>query len=118
MRDFKKYDVWKNSHKLTLKIFNLTQILPPEEKYRLISQVLRAAYSIPSNIAEGCGRQSDKEFDRFLQISLGSAHELEYFIILLKDLYYIDEKLSISILEDINFVKKQPYSLSQKLKSL
>lgn len=66
----------------------MTKSFPPEEKFRIISQMQRAAYYIPSNFAEGCGRQSDKDFDRFLQICIGSAQELEYFIILIRDLNF------------------------------
>ncbi len=78
----------------------------------------RAAYSIPSNFAEGCGRHYDKDFDRFIQISLGSAHELEYFVILSTDLNFIDITVSSTLIEEINMVKKQLFSLSQKLKQL
>lgn len=97
MRNFKKYDIWKLSHALTLSIYQITQEFPSKERFQIISQMQRAAYSIPSNISEGAGRQSDKEFNRFLQYSLGSAHELEYFILLSKDLSYIDEKTYIQI---------------------
>ena len=78
----------------------------------------RAAYSIPSNFAEGCGRGSDKEFDRFIQISLGSAHELEYFTILAKDLSYITEKEAEDVDQQINNIKKQLFALSKKLKGI
>ena len=66
MRDFKKYDVWIISHEFVLKIYNLTEQIPEKEKYQLISQLQRAAYSIPSNFSEGCGRESDKDFNRFI----------------------------------------------------
>lgn len=115
MRDFKKYDIWKLSHELTLVIYHVTRDFPSTEKYQLISQMQRAAYSIPSNIAEGAGRGSDKDFNRFIQISLGSAHELEYFILLSKDLNY----LSIENFEEldlkINILKRKMHSLSKKL---
>lgn len=75
----------------------------------------RAAYSIPSNISEGCGRKSDKEFNRFLQIALGSAHELEYFVLLSKDLKYINENTYQKIDLEINNIKKKIYSLSMRL---
>ncbi|NGF55924.1 four helix bundle protein [Parapedobacter sp. SGR-10] len=118
MRDFKRYEVWEKSHRLTLHIFEVTKSFPSDEKFRIISQMQRAAYSIPSNFAEGCGRRSDKDFDRFIQISLGSAHELEYFVILSKDLNFIDITVSSTLIEEINMVKKQLFSLSQKLKQL
>ncbi len=78
----------------------------------------RAAYFIPSNFAEGCGRQSDKDFDRFLQICLGSAHELEYFSILSKDLGIITLQTYDILIENINIIKMQLFSLSKKLKGL
>ena len=82
MRNFKEYHVWKNSHELVLIIYKIVSTLPDLEKYNLNQQMRRAAYSIPSNFAEGCGRGSDKDFNRYLQICLGSAHELEYFVFL------------------------------------
>jgi|SRR5690606_30257384 len=118
MRDFKKYNVWQDSHLLTLKIFKVTNNFPANELYKVVSQMQRAAYSIPSNFAEGCGRGSDKDFDRFIQISLGSAHELEYFIILAKDLDYITELQANEIDNQINNIKKQLFALSKKPKGL
>ncbi len=115
MRDFRKYDVWKLSHELTLKVYKITSSFPDSEKYGLISQMQRAAYSIPSNFSEGCGRASDKDFNRFVQIALGSAHELEYFFILSKDLKFIDEETFESCFDEVNEIKKKLYRLSQKL---
>jgi four helix bundle protein len=115
MRNFKNYDIWKLSHELTLEIYRITADFPNSEKYQIISQMQRAAYSIPSNISEGCGRKSDKEFNRFLQIALGSAHELEYFLILSKDLNFINQETYTSLDEKINQLKKRIYSLSVKL---
>lgn len=81
----------------------------------MISQMQRAAYSIPSNISEGCGRKSDRDFNRFLQFSIGSAHEIEYFIILARDLYYVDEATYQDIDTKVNELKKRMYALSEKL---
>lgn len=117
MRNFKKYDIWKLSHQLTLEIYHITKNFPNSEKYQLISQMQRAAYSIPSNFSEGAGRHSDKEFNRFIQISLGSAHELEYFIFLSKDLGYLDEIKFQELDNNINTLKKKIFSLSKKLTS-
>lgn len=89
MRDFRKYKVWELGHQLTLDIYRKTKNFPMEEIYGLTSQMRRASSSIPANIAEGCGRQSDAELRRILTISQGSASELEYFNILVKDLGYI-----------------------------
>lgn len=116
MRDFKKYDVWKLSHVFTLKIYDITKSYPKNEIYGLISQVRRASSSIPTNISEGCGRDSDAEFNRFLTIALGSASEVEYLILLSKDLNYIDQDSFIILNEEINMIKRKIYSLKQKLK--
>lgn len=115
MRDFRKYEVWKLSHELTLEVYDFTKTFPSEEKFQIISQMQRAAYSIPSNFSEGCGRKSDKEFSRFIQICLGSAHELEYFFILSKDLKYIAEDDFDELCNKINHIKKKLYKLNQKL---
>ena len=116
MRDFKKYDVWRLGHELVLGVYKITSSFPHTEKFQLISQMQRAAYSIPSNFSEGCGRDSDKDFNRFVQISLGSAHELEYIFILSKDLKFIDELTFENGIKDINEIKRKLYKLSQRLK--
>ncbi|UMB60317.1 four helix bundle protein [Lutibacter sp. A80] len=115
MRDFKKYEIWKLSHKLTLDIYELTNDYPKNEIYGLTSQIRRACSSIPTNISEGCGRDSDAEFNRFLTIALGSANETEYLIILSKDLNYITEEKSVYLLKQINLIKRKTYQLKQKL---
>jgi len=94
MRDFKKLDVWKKSHELNLFVYlTLLPKLPKSELYDLLSQTKRAAYSIPLNIVEGSGRFTEKDFAHFLDMALGSAHELEYCCLLCKDLTYIDQEL-------------------------
>jgi four helix bundle protein len=90
MADFKHLAVWKSSHELVLQIYRQTAALPRHELFGLTSQMRRAAVSIPANIAEGRGRDTDREFARFITMSLGSANELEYFLILAKDLGYQD----------------------------
>jgi four helix bundle protein len=93
MRNYKNYDVWTESHALVLFIYGQTAPeIPREEKYELVSQMKRAAYSIPLNVVEGCGRNSDRDFTHFLDISLGSANELEYCILLMKDLSYLNSE--------------------------
>ncbi len=116
MRDFKKYDIWKLSHVFTLKIYKLTKSFPQGETYGITSQIRRASSSIPTNISEGCGRESDTEFNRFLTIALGSASEVEYLVILSKDLNYLNEKTFIELNDDINLIKRKIYTLKQKLK--
>tara|TARA_R110000868_G_scaffold37672_6_gene133005 strand:+ start:6843 stop:7193 length:351 start_codon:yes stop_codon:yes gene_type:complete len=115
VRNFKKYDIWVLSHALTLKIYEITNSFPKEEIYGLISQIRRATSSIPTNISEGCGRESDTEFNRFLTIAIGSASEVEYLIILAKDLNYLNEDSFNKLNEDINTIKRKIYTLKQKL---
>jgi four helix bundle protein len=115
MRDFKKYTIWQLSHQFTLDIYALTSDFPKNEIYGLTSQIRRACSSIPTNISEGCGRDSDTEFNRFLTIALGSASETEYLIILSTALNYITEEKSVSLLEHINLIKRKTYQLKQKL---
>ncbi|CAN5327160.1 hypothetical protein BH20ACI1_BH20ACI1_10250 [soil metagenome] len=90
MRDFRQLRVWEDSHHLTLEIYQITKNFPKEELFALTNQMRRAACSIPSNIAEGCGRGSNKEYAQFLQIAMGSAYELVYQFLLSKDLCYIN----------------------------
>ena len=115
MRNFKNYEVWELSHQLTKDVYKITQFLPASERFQLISQMQRAAYSIPSNFSEGCGRKSDKDFNKFVQIALGSAHELEYFLILSRDLGYIPEDIQEELDRKVNEIKKKLFSLGQKL---
>ncbi len=92
----------------------MTSKFPVSEKYQLISQMQRAAYSIPSNCAEGCGRESDKDFNRFVQICLGSAHELEYFFILSRDLKFIKEPSFEIGIKKVKKIKRN-YKIKSKL---
>lgn len=115
MRDFKKYDIWQLSHSFTLEIYKITSNFPKEEIYGLTSQIRRASASIPTNISEGCGRNSDKEFNQFLNIALGSANETEYLLILSKDLTYIHSELFESLEKEINQIKSKIYKLKQIL---
>ncbi|MFZ5517564.1 MAG: four helix bundle protein [Candidatus Zhuqueibacterota bacterium] len=117
MKDFRKLNVWQKSHELTLQIYKNTRAFPKEEIYGLTSQIRRSSISIPSNIAEGCGRNSDLDFARFLQIAMGSASELEYQTLLAYDLHYLDENTYIKLLNEIEEVKKMLAGLIQKLKA-
>ena len=115
MRDFKKYDIWQLSHAFTLKIYSNTSLFPKDELYGITSQIRRASSSIPTNISEGCGRKSDKEFNQFLNIALGSASETEYLIILSRDLNYIDTETFEILEKEINTIKSKIYKLKQIL---
>ena len=89
MKDFKDLKVWARAHELTLQVYRITKVFPRDEWYGLVSQLRRAAASVGANIAEGCGRRSDREFVRFLQIARGSASEIEYHLLLARDLGYV-----------------------------
>lgn len=117
MRDFRQLKIWEKSHKLTLKIYQLTKDFPKEEIYSLTSQIRRASYSIPTNIAEGCGRGSNKEFAHFLQIAIGSFYELDYQILLAKDLRYVDNDSYLELSDEVNSLQKQIAVLLQKVRS-
>ena len=107
-------EVWKKAHLLALDIYKIT--LPKEELFGLSSQIRRACLSISTNIAEGCGRGTDADFKRFLQISFGSASEVEYLLILCKDLNYIrNEEFDIHY-KKITEIKKMLASLIVKLR--
>ncbi len=86
MKDFKELKVWTKAHEMTMGVYQETRSFPKEELYGLTSQIRRAAASVGANIAEGCGRRSDGELTRFLQIARGSASELEYHLLLARDL--------------------------------
>ena len=115
MRDFKKYDVWQLSHDFTLKIYKITSTFPKDEIYGIISQIRRSSSSIPTNICEGCGRNSEKEFNQFLNISLGSACETEYLLILSKDLNYVSIETFLGLEKDINIIKSKIDNLKKAL---
>jgi len=103
MRDFRELKVWHKAHALTLDVYRATRTFPREELYSLTNQMRRAAVSIGANIAEGAGKNSRPEFARFLCIALGSASELEYHLLLSRDLGYlvpdICEQLSQQVVE-------------------
>jgi four helix bundle protein len=91
MGDFKKLDVWQAAHSLACEVYKNTGAFPKTEAYGLTSQLRRSSASIAANIAEGCGRSGDTEFGRFIRISLGSATELEYHLILSRDIGLLDD---------------------------
>src|SRR5205823_13827430 len=103
MKDFRKLQVWEKAHQLGLALYQVTASFPRDETYGLGSQIRRAASSIPANIAEGCGRQGDAELARFCIIARGSASELEYQLLLARDLKLIQpadyEQLSLQTVE-------------------
>jgi len=115
MKDFREMQVWHKGHKLALEIYKLTAKFPKEESYGLSSQIRRAAVSIPTNIAEGCGRGSTKELKHFLRISMGSASEVEYQILLSYELRYMNRKMYDNLNSDIQEIKKMLSSYIVKI---
>ena len=117
MKDFRKLRVWEKAHKLTLDIYGVTSQFPTEERYGLTSQIRRASVSIPANIAEGCGRDSEGELLRFVRIAMGSSSELEYELILAHELGYLSDKEFNMIHRDLVTVRKMLNAFIQKIKS-
>jgi four helix bundle protein len=117
VEDFKDLRVWAKAHELTLAIYEETRGFPKEEMYGLTGQLRRAAASVGANIAEGCGRRSDGEMKRFLQIARGSANEVEYHLLLARDLRFLpaDEfnGLEVKVLE----IQRMLASFVQRLTS-
>jgi four helix bundle protein len=115
MRAFSNLSIWQKSHALTLKIYHITKSFPKEEMFGLSSQMRRSASSISTNIAEGCGRSSNPQFKHVLDFSLGSASELEYQVILSKDLFYISENIFNELEPMVTEVRKMIHAYRRKL---
>lgn len=117
MQDFTKLKVWQKAHTFTVNLYKITNSFPSEEKYGLTNQLRRAAISIESNLAEGCGRNGDKEFSRFVDIAQGSAYEVRCQIFVSRDLGYISlEKFEI-LDAKIREISRMLNALNQKLKA-
>ncbi len=117
MKDFRQLKVWEKSHQLALAIYKETKKFPKEELYGLTSQIRRASMSMPTNIAEGCGRNTDKDFARFIQISMGSASETEYQLILARDLEFISQNSYEKLHTDVEEIKRMLASLLKTLRA-
>ena len=117
MQNYKDLKVWEKAHQFTLEVYEITKLFPKEEIYSLTNQLRRAASSIPANIAEGCGKNSQAEFAHFLNISLGSANEAEYFLILSKDLKYLNENFFDTLVKIINEIKAMLIALISKVRT-
>ena len=115
MKDFRDLKVWEKSHELALAAYEGTGDFPKNEMFGLVSQIRRCAASIPGNIAEGCGRCGNGEFHRFLQIAMGSASELEYHLLLSRDLSFLDDERYAALNRRVEEVKRMLASLSRKV---
>jgi len=116
MQDFRDLKVWQKSHQLTLQIYQHTRNFPKEELYGITSQIRRASSSIPTNIAEGCGREGGRDFARFLQIAMGSATELVYLILLCKDIQLLSPQIYEDLQKETTQIKKMLASFIKKLR--
>ena len=116
MKDFKDLNVWQKAHGLALRVYQVTRNFPKEELYGLTSQIRRSASSISANIAEGCGRRSDREFARFLQIARGSSSELECHLMLARDLHLLPASDFDNVNKLVVEVQRMLASLVQRIR--
>jgi four helix bundle protein len=117
MGDFVKLEVWGRAHRLVLRVYHLTKHFPRSEDWGLTAQLRRTAISIPSNIAEGCGRNGDLELRRFVKIALGSASELHYQLLLARDLDYLQAAQAEEMMQETTEIRAMLSSLSKRLQS-
>ncbi len=117
MKDFRRLKVWEKAHQLTLGVYRTTAAFPREESYGLTAQLRRASVSVPANIAEACGRRSNREMAKFLQIGMGSASEMEYGLLLARDLGYLEGTAYVSLQASVTEVEKMLGSLLRKVRA-
>jgi len=117
MQDYRKLLVWQKAHKLVIDVYVITKGFPKDELYGVTSQLRRAAVSIAANIVEGAGRKTKPDFARFLTMSLGSTNEVEYFLILSKDLDYVKSEKYESLNNQLIEVRKMLLSLERTINS-
>ena len=117
MQDFRRLKVWDKAHTLTLDVYKSSKSFPREEMYGLTSQIRRASVSIGANIAEGACRSGDVDFARFLQIAAGSASEVEYHLLLSRDLELLQSADFQRLTDEVVEVKRMLASLRQKLRA-
>ena len=117
MRDFRKIQVWQKSHELTLRLYKVTSAFPREELYGLTSQIRRASASIPANIADGRGRDTQTELARFVHIASGSASELDYHVLPSHDLGLIDKGIYQELETAISEIKRMFHGFEKSVSS-
>ena len=115
MRNFRKYDIWLDGISFVVDTYSTTDTLPSDERFGLISQMRRAAVSIPSNIAEGASRKSNIEFSRFIEIALGSSFELETQLIISHKRQYISQETLDKLLEPLHSLQRRINALRTTL---
>jgi four helix bundle protein len=117
MKDFRRLKVWEKAHRLTLGVYKATTRFPREESYGLSAQLRRASASVPANIAEACGRRGNREMAKFLQIGMGSASEMEYELLLARDLGYLEETAYLGLQASVTELEKMLASLLRKVRA-
>lgn len=117
MQDFRNLEVWEKAHQLTLTIYEHTESFPSEEQYGLTSQMRRSGSSIAANLAEGCGRGSDADFARFVQNAIGSASEVDYHLLLARDLGYLSPDGYDTCKEQTDRVLRMLHGLLKRLRA-
>lgn len=117
MRDFRELKVWQKAHQVALEVYRQTRTFPADERFGLTAHLRKSATSAPSNIAEGCGRNGEKELARFMSIAAGSASELEYQLLLAHDLDYLPTDAYAALNEQVGEVKRMLYRFMQSLSS-
>ena len=115
VKDFRDLQVWHKAHQLTLTVYRLTATFPREELYGLTTQLRRSSASIAANLAEGCGRHGEAELARFCSIAMGSASELEYHLLLARDLNLLNAADYTALANQTTEVKRMLTGLQQKL---
>jgi four helix bundle protein len=116
MRNFKELKIWQKGFAIAVNSFKLVSTFPKEERFGISSQITRAAVSIPSNIAEGSSRSSEKDYNRFIEISLGSSFETETQILIAEAVNYGDNDLRKKLLSDLDEEQKMLISFMKVLK--
>ena len=117
LRDFRSLKVWEKAHPLTLAVYKATRAFPSEERYGLTRQLRRSAASVPTNIAEGCGRDSERELHRFMSIAAGSASEAEYQLLLARDLGYLPTDAYQGLHSSVTEAKRMLAGFMKKLRA-
>jgi len=117
VQDYRKLKVWERSHQLTLAIYRVTSRFPKDELYGLTSQIRRACASIPANITEGCGRSGNAELTRFLHIVMGSASEVDYHLLLARDLNFVNSGTYEQLANELSEVRRMLNMFIQKTKN-
>lgn len=115
MKDFRDLKVWQKAHSLALACYDVTASFPKNEIFGIVSQIRRAGSSIAANIAEGCGRGGNAEFQRFLQMAMGSASELEYHLLLSRDLHFLSPETHHALQDQVVEVKRMLAGLIRKV---